>query len=283
MTATSLLARSTVIAVVGLLFSLGLAAVAVAQPQVPCGYCVEGECIPNTMNFGFYPTKWRRWPTEKRKVEEKKELRRRALEDIPPGDLPNRFEEEQSSPPGREWPPTLPDEFKDAHPDFPPSGGEGQPVDPFQDDLTEPGSSVNSTLDEEKKKEEAAPREGSSVDSTLDGKGTPRRNAHSDAVAAHDTGQVARQTNYERPVACLPPGDSRENAPEHLPTHPGHRIDAVAAAQGANPLRADPSDKIADGNAQPTSGPRDTRSDTVEDGRPTRAHINPLRSYRPWR
>ena len=36
-----------------------------AWPQVPCGGggCI---CVPNAKNFGYYPTKWRRWPGEQR-------------------------------------------------------------------------------------------------------------------------------------------------------------------------------------------------------------------------
>jgi hypothetical protein len=72
--------------------------------------CVDGQCQPNSFNYGFYQTHWRRWPTSLPRVEPGPASRGGGLESLPRVETPDpRFEGEISPPIGADESSTPPD------------------------------------------------------------------------------------------------------------------------------------------------------------------------------
>lgn len=86
-----------------LLVCVVMAAGAFAQPiqyhasGLPCA---DGSCLPNTYNFGYYQTRWRRWPTSSPPIQtpEPTDASERPL---PPPEIPEPRYEGNPSPPVR--------------------------------------------------------------------------------------------------------------------------------------------------------------------------------------
>ncbi len=57
-----------------------------APHRSPCGHHGHCMCVPNVRNYGYYPTQWRRWPTELRQDEHFFESLGRERLPTPPGE-----------------------------------------------------------------------------------------------------------------------------------------------------------------------------------------------------
>jgi hypothetical protein len=92
-----------------LLLELSFVAGVRGDAQARCGACkgclygVDGICIPRRISYGFYETRWRRWPAEQRDRIRESEESSTGLDDVPIGDVPQATEEGDPLPslPGR--------------------------------------------------------------------------------------------------------------------------------------------------------------------------------------
>lgn len=66
----------------------------------PPPYCVDGVCRPNALTYGWYQTRWRRWPTvalEPTPAEAKPSGE--LVPELPPVDRPRKEDEDRAAPP----------------------------------------------------------------------------------------------------------------------------------------------------------------------------------------
>jgi hypothetical protein len=109
--------------------------------------CVTGECQPNTYNYGFYQTHWRRWPTSLPRVEPGPASRGGGIESLPRVETPDpRFEGEISPPIDGRSPAPPPDVSPDNVPDA--RDLELPAPDPFSPVPPDPRNSSRNRVDE---------------------------------------------------------------------------------------------------------------------------------------
>jgi hypothetical protein len=66
----------------------------------PPPYCADGICHPNPLTFGWYPTRWRRWPTVALEPTPAKAVPPGGrVPDVRPYELPPKEEEDRAAPP----------------------------------------------------------------------------------------------------------------------------------------------------------------------------------------
>ena len=62
------------------------------------GHCLDGACVPNPANFGYYQTGWRRWPTSRPTSLHSNQRSVGPTESLPTIDLPNPLDEGELNP-----------------------------------------------------------------------------------------------------------------------------------------------------------------------------------------
>jgi hypothetical protein len=117
-----------------------------AQSHAHRGYCVEGQCYPNPMYFGYYPTQWRRWPSAQPQSPTPADDQVAPPRQFPAGDVPDPLDEAAPNPSrrdrdGRLFRPRRPDELPGGTSRDPSSGGGFWSPDP-RTDIRMPGSTT---------------------------------------------------------------------------------------------------------------------------------------------
>lgn len=243
------------------------------QDRGPCPDTVDGVCIPNRSNFGFYAPKWRQWPGDRppEVTRDESVLERPVPEEVPPFEVPPPETEEKATGPaspgphgqhGAAGPQTGTDqpgeEADDAPPLPPPSLLDQAP--PLGDQLPDgqehnpSGAIPQLPLSPEPLLPEPVPGEPQGTDADQPG-GRSRGLVWRPARAA-ETSAASRLPAAERPL-----------------------LDA--AGQGPNPLRIGAAGRTRHGRAgriEPVRRAVFTAS-TTRQGTPSRRHgANPLRS-----
>jgi len=98
---------------------------AVGQSHAHRGYCVEGQCYPNPMYFGYYPTQWRRWPSAQPQMPTPADDQVAPPRHFPAGDVPDPLDEAAPNPSRRDRDGRL---FRPRHPDELPGGTSRDPL-----------------------------------------------------------------------------------------------------------------------------------------------------------
>ena len=98
-----------------------------------CPYKADGVCTPNRADFGYYHTRWRRWPSEEAR-EPPVTLEQEPKADLPRSIVPDKFDESEIAPPPRTRPRKRPDDDDDAPAELPLDSEKDQRIDPFRDD-----------------------------------------------------------------------------------------------------------------------------------------------------
>jgi len=101
--------------------------------QPHCNYCVDGQCIPNYRNFGYYPTIWRRWPGDQPpgpRPEEGPGGPQNLPPGVPPAQVTPPEEEDVQPPPAPSAQTAAPAEQPDQAPAPPPDTDDRPPAFP---------------------------------------------------------------------------------------------------------------------------------------------------------